>query len=189
MLKTTMNENDVKRISKFMSLVLRHQPDKIGIELDGAGWTDVDELLSAMARHGKRVSRDMLDYVVQSNDKQRFSWSEDGKRIRANQGHSVDVDLGYESADPPEILLHGTPTRFVDDIRHGGLMKMARHHVHLHVDEKTSLAVGQRRGKPVLLKIRAQEMASQGYEFFVTPNKVWLTAEVPPEFIEFPDSE
>ena len=179
-----MDEQNVKRTSKFLSLVLRHRPEKIGISLDDAGWVDVETLLRAMSHHGKRISRETLDYVVRTNDKQRFSFSEDGQRIRANQGHSLDVDLGYKPAEPPEILLHGTPTRFVDSIRRDGLKKMNRHHVHLHVDEATSVAVGSRRGKPVLLKVRALEMARQGHEFFVTPNDVWLTDHVPPEFIE-----
>ena len=182
-----MNEKNVKRTSKFLSLVLRHQPDKIGISLDEAGWVDVETLLSAMSRHGKRISRETLDYVVRTNDKKRFAFSEDGQQIRANQGHSVDVELGYTLAEPPQTLLHGTPTGFIEAIRKGGLKKMKRHHVHLHVDVATSLAVGRRRGKPVLLKVRALEMAKQGHEFFVTPNNVWLTDHVPPEFIEFPE--
>ena len=182
-----MNEKQTKQTSKFLSLVLRHQPEKIGIRLDEAGWVDVDILLGAAARCGKRITRETLEYVVQTNDKQRFSFSEDGRRIRANQGHSVDVDLGYMPAEPPEILLHGTPDRFIESIRQSGLKKMNRHHVHLHADVATSTAVGSRRGKPVLLKVKAQEMARQGYQFFVTPNHVWLTDHVPVEFIEFPE--
>jgi putative RNA 2'-phosphotransferase len=181
-----MHEKYIRRTSKFLSLVLRHQPEKIGIRLDEAGWVDVDVLLEAMARRGKRISRETLENVVRTNDKQRFSLSEDGRRIRANQGHTVDVALGYATADPPEILLHGTPTRFLDAIRREGLKKMKRHHVHLHVDEATAIAVGTRRGKPVLLKVWARDMARRGHEFFVTPNNVWLTDHVPPEFIEFP---
>jgi len=181
-----MDEKDTKRTSKFLSLVLRHQPEKIGIHLDEAGWVDVDVLLKAMARHGKQLSRETLDHVVRTNDKRRFSLSEDGRRIRANQGHSIEVELGYAPAEPPEILLHGTPTRFLDAIRREGLKRMKRHHVHLHVDEATATAVGTRRGKPVLLRVRARDMAGQGHEFFVTPNNVWLTDRVPPEFIEFP---
>lgn len=184
-----MNEKALKQTSKFLSLVLRHQPEKIGIRLDEAGWVDVDVLLRATARHGKRISRETLDEVVRTNDKQRFSFSANGLRIRANQGHSVDVDLGYRPAEPPEILLHGTPSRFVDSIRRDGLKKMNRHHVHLHAEESTATAVGSRRGKPVLLKVRAREMARQGHEFFVTPNEVWLTDHVPAEFIEFPEQE
>jgi putative RNA 2'-phosphotransferase len=181
-----MDEKLAKQTSKFLSLVLRHRPDKIGISLDEAGWVDVEVLLAATARHGKPISRQTLDYIVRTNDKQRLSFSQDGLRIRANQGHSVEVDLGYQPAQPPEILLHGTPTRFVDSIRRDGLKKMDRHHVHLHADEATAVAVGSRRGKPVLLKVRAGEMAGQGHEFMVTPNRVWLTDRVPVEFIEFP---
>ncbi len=182
-----MNEKDTKRTSKFLSLVLRHEPQKIGIRLDEAGWVDVDVLLDAIARHGRPISRETLDVVVRTNDKKRFSFSEDGRRIRASQGHSVHVDLGHPPADPPEILLHGTPTQFLDAIRRDGLKKMGRHDVHLHEDEATASDVGSRRGRPVLLRIRAGQMARQGHKFFLTPNHVWLTDHVPPEFIEFPE--
>ena len=182
------DEQATRRISKFLSLVLRHQPDKIGIQLDDAGWTPVETLLEAMNQHGRKISRDALNHVVATNDKQRFSISDDGNFIRASQGHSVEVDLGYESASPPEFLLHGTPSSAVDVIRREGLKKMQRHHVHLHTDADTAETVGARRGKPVLLRIRAQQMASEGFEFYVTANKVWLTDHVPPGFIDFSDS-
>lgn len=181
-----MNEQELRKKSKFLSLVLRHQPEKIGIELDPAGWVDVETLLEALAHHRKHISRAKLEEVVSSNDKQRFSFSKDGSQIRANQGHSLQVDLGYQSATPPEILYHGTPQQSVDVIRREGLKKMNRHHVHLHVDVATSTAVGRRRGKPVLLKIKALEMHQAGSEFFVTPNDVWLTDSVPAKYIEFP---
>jgi len=181
-----MNEKERRKKSKFLSLVLRHQPHTIGIELDEAGWVDVEVLLTALARHNKRMSRAKLEEVVRTNDKQRFSFNEDGTRIRANQGHSVGVELGYEPATPPEILFHGTPQQFVETIAEQGLRKMNRHHVHLHVDVETSTAVGQRRGKPVLLKVRALDMHQAGHEFLVTPNNVWLTDHVPAEFIGFP---
>ncbi len=179
-----MNEQDRKKKSKFLRLVLRHQPETIGIELDEAGWVDVEVLMSALTRHNKGMSRTTLDEVVRTNDKKRFSFSEDGTQIRANQGHSVDIELGYEAAPPPEILLHGTPQQFVETIAEEGLKKMKRHHVHLHIDVATASAVGQRRGKPVLLKIRALEMHKAGHVFFVTPNDVWLTDHVPAEYIE-----
>lgn len=189
--KQQMNTQTTKRISKFLSLVLRHQPQTIGIELDSSGWVDVAVLLTAMNEHpaGKPLSAEVLDEVVTSNDKQRFEFSPDRKRIRARQGHSVDVDLGYQPATPPETLLHGTPDRFVSSIRASGLKKMKRHHVHMHVDTETSLSVGARRGKPVLLKIRAGEMHQSGHKFFVTENNVWLTDHVPPEFIDFPEGQ
>jgi len=181
-----MNEKERKSKSKFLSLILRHQPETIGIELDEGGWVDVDVLMDALSRHNHGMSRTVLEEVVRTNDKQRFAFSNDGKRIRANQGHSVEVQLGYEPAVPPETLYHGTPRQSVETIEKEGLKKMSRHHVHLHVDVKTATAVGQRRGKPVLLKVRALDMHQGGHEFFVTPNNVWLTDHVPSEYIEFP---
>jgi putative RNA 2'-phosphotransferase len=182
-----MDEKSVRRISKFLSLVLRHQPDKIGIQLDAAGWVEIEVLLEALRRSGQKISRDLLEHVVRTNDKQRFTIDESGQRIRATQGHSVDVELGYEPADPPAILIHGTPETAVSAIRESGLQKMKRHHVHLHCDSSTASAVGARRGQPVLLKVRAQEMVKEGFVFYVTANQVWLTDHVPPRFIEFPD--
>ena len=181
-----MNEDEQKtrQISKFLSLVLRHQPDRIGIVLNEAGWTSVDGLLEAMQQNGRKVSRETLDHVVASNDKQRFEFSEDGAMIRATQGHSVEVELGYQAANPPEFLLHGTPATALEEIRRNGLKKMKRHHVHLHAEVSTAEAVGARRGVPVLLRIQAQQMANEGYLFVVTPNNVWLTDHVPACFIE-----
>ncbi|GAB5402689.1 MAG: RNA 2'-phosphotransferase [Aureliella sp.] len=181
-----MNDKQIRQTSKFLSLVLRHQPQKIGITLDEAGWTRIDELLGAMNDRGKRITREVLEYVVAANDKQRFTISEDGTRIRAKQGHSVEVELGYQPADPPEYLLHGTPTTAVESIRCEGLKKMNRHHVHLHLDAETASTVGARRGAPVLLKIRSRTMAADGHVFYVTENDVWLTDHVPPQYIEFP---
>jgi putative RNA 2'-phosphotransferase len=182
----TLNEKETRSISKFLSLVLRHQPETIGITLDDAGWTSVDGLLNAMVAHGHSITREILDHVVTTNDKQRFTYSDDGGMIRARQGHSVEVELGYETAQPPEFLLHGTPAAAVESIRSEGLKKMKRHHVHLHSDVSTAKSVGARRGAPVILTIRAQQMASEGFEFFVTANDVWLTDHVPARFIEFP---
>jgi putative RNA 2'-phosphotransferase len=173
-------------LSKSLSKTLRHQPERIGVQLDDAGWCNVEELLDAYARKGTNISRETLDEVVHTNDKQRFSFNEDGTRIRANQGHSVEIELGYEPAIPPEILFHGTPQQFVETITRQGLKKMNRHHVHLHIDVETSTAVGRRCGKPVLLKVKALDMHQAGHEFFVTPNDVWLTDHVPREFIEYP---
>ena len=149
----------------------------------------IDVLLEAMRQNGQKLSRDLLEHVVRTNDKQRFTIDESGQRIRANQGHSVDVELGYEPAEPPAILLHGTPETAVSAIRKSGLQKMSRHHVHLHGDHNVASAVGARRGAPVLLKVRAQEMAREGSVFYVTANEVWLTDHVPPRFIDFPESQ
>lgn len=184
-----MDEKSVRRISKFLSLVLRHQPDKIGIQLDKAGWVEIEVLLEALRQSGQKISRDMLEHVVGTNDKQRFTIDQSGQRIRATQGHSIEVELGYEPAHPPNILIHGTPETAVSAIRESGLQKMKRHHVHLHCDSSTASAVGARRGTPVLLKVKAQEMAKEGFVFYVTANQVWLTDHVPPKFIEFPEGD
>ena len=181
-----MNKHESKKISKFLSLVLRHQPQTIGITLDDNGWVEIDELLKGMASAKRHVTRDQLKNVVSSNDKQRFTLSDDGRRIRAKQGHSIDVDLGYQPATPPEHLCHGTPERFVPLIRDSGLKKIKRHHVHMHADQNLATEVGGRRGKPILLIVRSLEMHRAGHEFFVTENDVWLTDHVPAEFIDFP---
>jgi len=187
MSQSELTEKQTRRISKFMSYVLRHHPGKIGIELDENGWIAVDLLLQAFASQGREISRATLDYVVRTNNKKRFQYSEDGCRIRATQGHSINVDLGYEPAEPPEYLYHGTYTKAIGSIRATGLTRQQRHHVHLHLDKTLAVDVGSRRGQPVLLVVRSKEMSEAGHEFFVTPNGVWLTERVPPEFIEFPE--
>ena len=181
-----MNEKQTKSTSKFLSLVLRHQPDTLGITLSESGWVSVESLLIAMSKNGKTITREQLQTVVSTNDKQRFEFNADGKQIRARQGHSVEVELGYEPTEPPEFLYHGTPGKVVSDIRKTGLKKQKRHDVHLHENTNTASEAGGRRGKPVLLVIRSKEMFDQGYKFYVTDNKVWLTDSVPAEFIDFP---
>jgi putative RNA 2'-phosphotransferase len=174
------------RISKFLSLVLRHDPERIGIVLDEAGWTDVAALLAAAAAHGVPITRGELDEIVATSDKQRFALSPDGTRIRANQGHSVEVELGLAPAVPPERLFHGTVARFVESIRELGILKGARHHVHLSADEDTAKRVGGRRGAPVVLGVRAGEMARAGHVFYRSDNGVWLVDHVPAAFVELP---
>ena len=178
--------NEIVKKSKFLSLVLRHEPGKIGITLDEAGWVDVDVLLRALLHHGKSMTRAQLDEVIATNDKKRFSFSDDGRRIRANQGHSVEVELGYEPQAPPEFLYHDTAGHFLESIRKDGLNKGGRHDVHLSESTHTAGAVGQRHGKLALLKVKAGEMHRAGFVFQKTPNGVWLTREVPAEFLEFP---
>jgi putative RNA 2'-phosphotransferase len=173
--------------SKFLSLVLRHQPETIGITLDSAGWIAVEDLLAALATHGRALSRTDLDEIVRTSDKQRFALSPDGRRIRANQGHSIEVELEHAPGVPPEFLYHGTAAQFLPAIRELGLCKMQRHHVHLSAETQTTLQVGARRGRPILLIIRAGDMHRAGHAFILTPNQVWLTDQVPPEFIEFPN--
>lgn len=174
-------------ISKFLSLVLRHRPEVIGIALDAEGWAEVDELLAAAARHGRSITRQQLEEVVATNDKKRFSFSLDGLRIRANQGHSVDVDLGLVPIEPPELLYHGTVDRFLDSIRRKGLVRGKRHHVHLSPDRETAVRVGQRRGRPVVLIVEAGRMHCDGHAFFRSENGVWLTETVPAGYLQFPE--
>jgi putative RNA 2'-phosphotransferase len=181
-----MTKDRTIQVSKFLSLVLRHQPEKIGITLDPAGWVDVNELLSALARHGSPVSPEELQQVVATSDKKRFAFSEDGQQIRASQGHSVEVELGYQPAIPPAVLFHGTVERFLPSIQKIGLIKGQRHHVHLSRDQETATKVGQRRGKPVILTINSAAMAAEGIVFYLSANCVWLTDAVPARFIEFP---
>jgi len=181
-----MNDKETIRTSKFLSLILRHEPQQVGITLDEAGWVGVQELLEAVNRHGVKLTLDELKYVVDTNTKKRFAFSEDGQRIRASQGHSVEVDLQYSPQTPPEILYHGTATRFLDSIRKDGLKSMARHDVHLSAETKMTIQVGGRHGKPVLLTIRAGDMHRAGNVFKCSTNGVWLVSQVPPEFIEFP---
>jgi putative RNA 2'-phosphotransferase len=181
-----VTDKELIATSKFLSLILRHEPGRVGLTLDSAGWVNVDELLRAINLHGVSFSLEQLKYVVATNDKKRFALSADGRRIRASQGHSIEVDLQYEPQTPPEFLYHGTPERFVRSIRATGLNKGRRHHVHLSLDPATARKVGQRRGRPVVLKIRAGEMQRSGHEFYRSANSVWLVEQVAAAFIEFP---
>jgi putative RNA 2'-phosphotransferase len=172
------------KISKFLSLVLRHRPEKIGLTLNDAGWTSVSDLLQACAAHGFPISFEELEAVVINNDKKRFAFNHDSTLIRANQGHSIDIQLGYEPTEPPAILYHGTAEHFLDSILDGGLNKRNRHHVHLSKDEATAIAVGRRHGKTVVLKISSGQMQREGYDFYISENGVWLTEHVPAKYIE-----
>jgi putative RNA 2'-phosphotransferase len=181
-----MTDKETIRTSKFLSLILRHEPERVGLTLDDAGWVEVDVLVRAVNRHGVSLSREQLEHIVATSDKKRFAFSDDGLRIRASQGHSVEVDLQYTPQVPPEFLYHGTATRFLDSIRAQGLSKMERHHVHLSAETVMTLQVGARRGRPVLLTIRAGEMYRAGHLFCRSANGVWLVDSVPPQFIDFP---
>lgn len=180
-----MSSSQMREKSKFLSYVLRHNPAEIGIKLDAAGWVPIDELLAAAAAKGKQYSRDELFQIVSESDKQRFAISDDGLRIRANQGHSVPIELGYQAVIPPAVLYHGTAERFVDSIRAQGLIKGQRHHVHMTESLDVASAVGQRYGKARILKIDAARMHSDGMQFYCSENSVWLTDHVPPAYIDF----
>jgi putative RNA 2'-phosphotransferase len=181
-----MDTNLVK-VSKFLSLVLRHKPEEIGLTLDEQGWANLRELIDCANRSGKQLSRAIIERVVATNDKKRFALSADGTMIRANQGHSIDIDLALEPRQPPETLFHGTATRFLEPIRANGLHPGRRQHVHLSPDEDTAIRVGQRHGKPVILRVRSGAMHRAGITFFCSDNGVWLTERVAPEFIDFPE--
>lgn len=174
---------DLVRLSKFLSLVLRHRPERIGLTLDPGGWADVDELLHRARAARVDLTRAKLERVVRENDKQRFALSDDGARIRARQGHSIDVDLGLSPVEPPELLYHGTARRNVDSIRAEGLARKRRHHVHLSPDAVTAERVGRRHGQPVILTVEAGRMHADGHAFYLTGNGVWLTDTVPPEYL------
>jgi putative RNA 2'-phosphotransferase len=181
-----MSKSDTSN-SKFLSLVLRHAPEKIGVELDENGWIDVEILLEAMARNGKTLTRSDLERIVTENDKKRFAFSENGLRIRANQGHSVEVDLALQPCIPPELLFHGTPEGFVASILSTGLNKGQRHHVHLSADRLTATKVGERRGLPIILEVQAGEMHRTGHIFYKSENGVWLVDAVPAVYISAPN--
>ena len=175
-------KTDNKKVSKFLSYVLRHDPASINLKLDENGWAQIDELIKCASKNGKKLSRDQLKEVVETNDQKRFSISDDGYLIRANQGHSIKVDLALEAIEPPEKLYHGTATKFLESIFKSGLQPRNRHHVHLSKDIETAIKVGQRHGKPIVLEIEAQRMSIEGYNFYCSANDVWLTDKVPPRY-------
>ena len=170
-------------VSKFLSKHLRHSPEALDLTLEPGGWVWMDDLLAASERAGFAISYDELIACVETNDKQRFAFDDTGDRIRANQGHSVEVDLQLQEAVPPDVLYHGTVERFLDSILAEGLIKGKRHHVHLSRDMETARRVAARRGKPVILQVDAARMDAQGFKFFLSANGVWLTDTVPATFL------
>ena len=177
-----MNKSEVQ-ISKFLSLVLRHRPDKTGIQLDQNGWVDVDILLAKSDSHGIKFDKKTLIHIVETNSKKRFAFSDGFNKIRASQGHSVDIELGYKSQEPPEILFHGTGEKSVHSMLETGLEKRNRQHVHLSSDINTAIDVGQRHGKPFVLEVLAKNMYNDKFEFFLSDNGVWLTDNVPKKYL------
>ncbi|WP_374435034.1 RNA 2'-phosphotransferase [Inhella sp.] len=179
-----MSKNTLTSLSKFLSLVLRHQPQLIGLHLDEAGWVGIDSLQERANTAGHALTRELLQQIVDNSDKQRFAISADGLRIRANQGHSVEIELGLVPQVPPARLFHGTASRFLDSILSSGLNKGARHHVHLSTDLGVAGAVGRRYGQLVMLEVDAESMHAHGHCFFRSENGVWLTDRVPPRFLK-----
>jgi len=172
-----MEQDRMIRLSKRMSKALRHQPERVGLTLDAAGWVPVADLLDALG-----ISAEDMREVVERNDKKRFMI--DGDRIRANQGHSVEVDLGLPAATPPDVLFHGTVAQYLDDIMRDGLRPMSRHDVHLSPDRETARRVGARRGRPLILTVDAKAMHADGHEFRLSANGVWLARHVPARYLE-----
>ncbi|MCX2543790.1 RNA 2'-phosphotransferase [Pseudomonas sp. COW5] len=179
-----MSKKLLDETSKFLSFVLRHEPQAIGLTLDSEGWANIDALIDGAARDGRTLDRALIENVVASSDKKRFSISPDGQSIRAVQGHSTkSVELQFEEKQPPETLYHGTATRFMDSINEQGLIPGSRHHVHLSQETATASAVGQRYGTVVILQVAARQMQEQGFKFYQAENGVWLTERVPAKFL------
>ncbi|GAO43588.1 RNA 2'-phosphotransferase [Flavihumibacter petaseus] len=179
-MKTT---TEITRISKFLSLVLRHQPSTIGLALDANGWAIIGELLAKSNAAGIAIDLELLQHIVATNSKKRFAFDESMTKIRASQGHSIAIDLELRPTAPPEILYHGTAAANVQSIMTNGISKQSRTHVHLSTDQEIARTVGARHGKPFVFEVRAGEMSAAGYQFFLSENMVWLTEYVPTEFL------
>ena len=179
-----MNQKLIIKTSKFLSLVLRHKPEVIGINLDNQGWVDVEELIEKINSNGRTIDFELLAEVVRTNNKKRFAFNQDQTKIRASQGHSLDIELGYSPSTPPDVLYHGTASQFLDSIMKSGLIKGNRHHVHLTDNIDTASNVGQRHGELAMLEVDSKSMFEKGYHFYVSENGVWLTENVPTEFLK-----
>lgn len=173
----------LESISKYISLILRHKPEKINITLDEHGWADVDQLIRGIKKT-KSFNRQMLEEIVRTDAKQRYSFNADKTKIRANQGHSVAVDVELEEMVPPDYLWHGTGEKYTNSIEKQGLLAMSRLYVHLSDERQTARIVGKRHGKPVIYQIDSKKMAEDGYVFYRSVNGVWLTKQVPAEYLE-----
>jgi putative RNA 2'-phosphotransferase len=179
-----MSKVDDTRISKFLSLVLRHKPEEIGLKLNDEGWAHIEDLIDNSKQKGFDLTIELLKRVVENNDKKRFSFSEDFSKIRANQGHSIDVNLQLKPTQPPVVLYHGTIKKNITSIFEKGLLKQNRNYIHLTNNYDLACTIGKRYGSPVVLEVAALQMHSKGYDFFISKNEVWLTDHIPPEFIQ-----
>lgn len=178
-----MNDNNDINLSRFISLILRHRPETIGITLDNEGWADTQKLLAGINASGRRIDMETLERIVRENNKQRYSFNSDKTKIRANQGHSIPVEVGMREAVPPDKLYHGTASRFLDSIKRDGIKKMSRLYVHLSRDAETAVTVGSRHGKPIVLVIDAKAMHADGYIFRLSDNGVWQSADIPWKYV------
>lgn len=175
---------NLEKLSIFLSLVLRHKPDAANITLDEHGWANVEELLAGINDTGRKIDMEILEEIVTTDNKQRYSFNQDKTLIRANQGHSIPVDVELKEQEPPEFLYHGTATRFLDSIMDEGLKPMSRLYVHLSKDVATAIKVGKRHGDPMILKVNSGDMYKEGYKFYLSENGVWLTKEVDTKYLE-----
>lgn len=184
--KPETEERRLKRLSKFISMILRHRPEVIGITLDEHGWADVEKLIKGINETGEEVefSKATLEEIVKTDEKQRYSFSQDKALIRANQRHSVPVDVELERKEPPKVLYHGTGSKSVEAIKKQGILSMERLYVHLSTDVETATKVGKRHGTPVIFQVNSEQMQKDGYDFFQSVNGVWLTKEVPAQYLE-----
>ena len=178
-----INEKETIRISKFLSLVLRHKPEQIGLELDSNGWADINSLIEKSNISNIPLTLELLKFIVETNSKKRFAFNEQQDKIRANQGHSVDIELELKPVEPPIILYHGTAEKFVTSILDKGLIKQQRQHVHLSSNIETAIIVGQRHGKHFVFEVLARQMHNENYGFFLSANGVWLTDHVPARYL------
>lgn len=184
-----ISDKQITHISKFLSLVLRHQPETIGIQLDQNGWTDITELIEQSNNYGIIFDRETLNHIVETNSKKRFAFNDSFDKIRASQGHSIDIKLGYTNQKPPEILFHGTGEKSVQSILKTGLEKQNRQQVHLSNDIETAIKVGQRHGKPFVFLVLAEQMYNDKFEFYISDNGVWLTDNVPTKYLKQNDKK
>ncbi len=174
----SLKMSDLVKLGKYLSLILRHKPEVIDIKLDEHGWADVDELLAGMNRQGRFINRELLDEIVKTNNKKRYQYNDDLTKIRANQGHSINVDVNLQEKIPPNTLYHGTALRYLDEIKLFGIKKMNRLYVHLSKDKETAINVGKRHGKAIILEIDTKKMLNDGHKFYYSNNGVWLCDDI-----------
>ena len=177
------NKNNDVNLGRFISLILRHQPETIGITLDKEGWADTQELLDGINASGRSIDMETLERIVRENNKQRYSFNEDKTKIRANQGHSIPVEVGMQTLVPPDKLYHGTASRFLDAIKKDGIRKMSRLYVHLSKDIETALTVGKRHGSPIVLVVNTKQMHEDGFVFKLSDNGVWQSEDIPWNYV------